>query len=40
MKSAMRYAFLLAILLCYSCDNVDPFDIEDVDFGDPEIGDH
>jgi len=38
MNTALRYVFLLALTLCFSCDNVDPFDIDEVDFGDPEIG--
>jgi len=38
MKIAIRNTLILALLICYSCNNVDPFDIEDVDFGDPEIG--
>ena len=38
----MNKPTLLAVLFCLlfslSCDNVDPFDIDDVDFGDPAIG--
>ena len=37
MKIAVRFLFLLAIL-CYSCENVDPFEIDEVDFGEPEVG--
>ncbi len=36
----LRLLLALGVLsvIIYSCDNVDPFDVEDVDFGDPEIG--
>ncbi len=33
-----RLMSLLVLTLLISCDKVDPFDIENVDFGDPEIG--
>ncbi len=38
MNNLLRFAILFALVLLTSCDAVDPFDIDEVDFGDPEIG--
>jgi len=38
MNNLLKMAALLVLALLFSCDNVDPFDIDEVDFGDPEIG--
>ena len=34
----LKFLALSFIVLFLACDDVDPFDIEDVDFGNPEIG--
>lgn len=38
MNNSLLFAAAFALLLIVSCDNVDPFEIDQVDFGDPEIG--
>ncbi len=37
-KLLTSVAVLVVCILLISCENVDPFDIDNVDFGDPEIG--
>lgn len=38
MNNLLRLATLVALVLLTACDSVDPFDINEIDFGDPEIG--
>lgn len=38
MKNLFPLGFLLCLFVIFSCSDVDPFEIDNVDFGDPSIG--